>query len=172
MGEIAVATLVRHVMTPEPRTASADMNAYDAAGIMATNDVGFVPIVEGDVLRGLVTDRDLVTRVLAAREDPLSVQLGDIVTERNLVTVTPDTELSEARKLMAEHQIRRLPVVKDERLLGVISLGDVAVAFSSERAVGETIREISESVATTDVQHEGPGSGTPERVREARGEDG
>ena len=159
-----MATLVRHVMASEPKTASPDMNACDAAGIMATNDVGFVPIVEDGLLRGLVTDRDLVTRVLAARQDPLAVRLGDIVTERSLVTVTPDTELSEARKLMADHRIRRLPVVKDERLLGVISLGDVAVASSSERAVGETIREISESVATTDVRREGPRSGTPERV--------
>lgn len=164
-----MATLVRHVMATEPKTASPDMNACDAAGIMASNDVGFVPVVEGTAFRGLVTDRDLVVRVLAAREDPLSIRLGDIVTQRSVVTVTPDAELSSARDLMAEHQIRRLPVVKDEELVGVISLGDVAVASSSERAVGETIREISESMATTDRNTGAePESGTPDRVSEAR----
>lgn len=164
-----MATLVRHVMAPEPKTASPDMNACDAAGIMAANDVGFVPIVEGSSLRGLVTDRDLVVRVLAAREDPLSIRLGDIVTGRNLVTVTPDTELSAARDIMAEHKIRRLPVVKDDRLLGVVSLGDIAVASSSERAVGEAIRDISESMATTDTNEPGgPESGTPDRLKGAR----
>jgi CBS domain-containing protein len=166
-----MATLVRHVMAADPKTASPDMNACDAAGIMASNDVGFVPIVDGSSFQGLVTDRDLVVRVLAAREDPLSVRLGDILTERNIVTVTPDTELSSARDMMAEHRIRRLPVVKDDRLVGVVSLGDVAVASSSERAVGEAIRDISESLATTDTNEPtGPGSGTPDRVREARSE--
>jgi len=164
-----MATLVRHVMATDLKTASPDMNAYDAAGIMASHDVGFVPIVDGPSFKGLVTDRDLVVRVLAAREDPFSVRLGDILTERSIVTVTPDSELSSARDMMAEHRIRRLPVVKDDRLVGVVSLGDVAVASSSERAVGEAIRDISESLATTDSNEPaGPQSGTPDRVTEAR----
>jgi CBS domain-containing protein len=166
-----MATLVRNVMATDLKTASPDMNACDAAGIMASHDVGFVPIVDGSSFKGLVTDRDLVVRVLAAREDPLSVRIGDILTERSIVTVTPDTELSSARETMAEHQIRRLPVIKDDRLVGVVSLGDVAVASSSERAVGEAIRDISTSPATTDRNEQtGPGSGTPDRVMEARSE--
>ena len=145
-----MATLVRHVMAQEPKTASPEMNAYDAAGLMASYDIGAVPIVQGDRLVGLVTDRDLVLRVLAARQDPQQVNLGEIATSRDLVTVTPDTQLSDARQSMADHKIRRLPVVKDDVLVGVISIGDIAEASSSMRSVGDALREVSEPRATID----------------------
>jgi CBS domain-containing protein len=158
--------LVRHVMATEPKTANREMDAFDAAGIMATNDIGSVPIVDDDgKLVGLITDRDLTTRVLAARVDPGSVRLGDIATRKGVVTTTPDMQVSDARDLMAERRIRRLPVVKDERLVGIVSLGDIAATTSSERAVGEALANISESPATTEVR-DGPDVGTPDRVRE------
>jgi CBS domain-containing protein len=160
--------LVRHAMTESPKTASPTMNAADAAGLMKQFDVGVIPVADGDELVGLVTDRDLVLRVLAERQDPMSVQLGDIVT-RSPVTVSPDTKLSEARDLMAEHRIRRLPVTKNGKLVGILALGDVALADRSERAVGETLGEISESSSTADLA-ESPPRGTPERVRRARTE--
>ena len=160
--------LVRHAMTESPTTASPDMNAADAAALMKQYDVGVIPVTEGEDLVGLVTDRDLVMRVLAEREDATAVRLGDIVT-RSPVTVSPDTRISEAREVMAEHKVRRLPVVKNDRLVGILSLGDLAIADASERAVGETLEEISESPSTTDVTEDVP-RGTPDRVMERREE--
>jgi CBS domain-containing protein len=166
-----MALLVRHVMAEEPRTASPDMNAYDAAGLMASYDIGIVPIVDGDRFIGVVTDRDLVVRVLGARENPMETRLGDIATTRELVTVTPDMKVAEARDLMAEHQVRRLPVVKDDTLVGMIALGDIAHADASPRAVGEALRDVSASPATTDVNAGGPDPGTPDRALERREEE-
>ncbi len=136
--------LVRHLMSVEPKAARPDMNAFDAAGLMAQHDIGAVPIVdeEGRLL-GLVTDRDLATRVLASRSDPGSVRLGDLATRKGVITATPDVQVSEARDLMGEHRIRRLPVVKEGRLVGMISLGDIAATSASDRAVGEVLAQIS-----------------------------
>jgi len=159
--------LVRHAMATRPITASPDMNAGDAAGLMAANDIGVVPVTEGERLVGIVTDRDLVLRVLAERKDPRSVRLGDIATTKGLETTSPDTQLCDARASMAERRIRRLPVVKDGTLVGMLSLGDVAVGSASMRSVGEALASISVSVATEDT-NSGPDVGTPERVRTAR----
>jgi CBS domain-containing protein len=159
--------LVRHAMTTRPVTASPDMDAGDAAGLMAANDIGMIPITDGDRLIGVVTDRDLALRVLAERKDPRSVRLGDIATTRGLETTTPDTQLCDARTLMAERRIRRLPVVKDDRLVGMLSLGDVAIGSASMRSVGEALASISASAATEDT-NAGPDVGTPERVRATR----
>ncbi|MGH7540788.1 MAG: CBS domain-containing protein [Gemmatimonadota bacterium] len=157
--------LVRHVMAERLVTASPDMDAGDAAGLMASKDVGAIPIVDGDRFLGLVTDRDLVLRVLAKRTDPRSVRLADVATSRGIETVTPDTQLADARALMAAKRIRRLPVVKDGTLVGMLSLGDVAVASASMRGVGETLAEISTSPATTET-NPGPAVGTPDRKAE------
>jgi len=158
--------LVRHAMTESPQTAGPTMNAADAAAMMKQFDTGVIPVAEEGRLVGLVTDRDLVVRVLAERKDPLDVRLEEIATTVP-VTVTPDTKLSEARSMMAEHRIRRLPVVKAGELVGILSLGDVALADSSGRAVGETLEEISESTSTTEISSDPP-RGTPERVQRAR----
>jgi CBS domain-containing protein len=152
-------------MTEAPKCLSASMSANDAAGIMANFDVGVVPIVDGDRLVGLVTDRDLVLRVLAARKEPQDVTLGDIATT-SFVQVSPDAELSDARDLMAAHQVRRLPVIKEDRLVGIVSLGDVALAAASKRAVGEALEDVSVSDSTRN-SNEGPARGTPERPQHA-----
>jgi CBS domain-containing protein len=158
--------LVRHAMTEAPQTISPDMNAQDAAGLMRSEDVGVLPVVKDAELVGLVTDRDLVVRVLADRQNPLEVRVGDIAT-RSPITVTPDTKLSEARELMEKHQIRRLPVMKSDRLVGILSLGDVAWADASRREVGEALRGISESEQTRTL-NEGADRGTPVRVQKNR----
>src|SRR5438105_10716224 len=98
-----MATLVRHAMTDSPQTAKPDMTAADAAALMRQLDVGIIPIMKGRELLGLVTDRDLTIRVIAERKDPDQVKLSEIVT-KSPVTTTPDTKLSEARDLMAEHR--------------------------------------------------------------------
>ena len=157
--------LVRHAMTESPQTAKSDMTAADAAGLMKQLDIGVVPVADDGKLVGLVTDRDIVTRVVAARQDPDEVKLGDFLT-RSPITVTPDMKLSEAREMMAEHRVRRLPVMKGDELVGILSLGDIAIADASGREVGETLEQISQSGSTTDISG-GPERGTPQRVREA-----
>jgi CBS domain-containing protein len=157
-------------MATEPKTARPDMNAFDAAAMMGSYDVGSIPIVGDEGFMGIVTDRDLVLRVLAARKEPQETALADILT-REPVTISPDATLAEARELMAQHRIRRLPVTKGDELVGIVALGDVAVADASSRAVGETLEEISESEATTE-RADGPDAGTPDRVMQARRDEG
>src|SRR5216110_2006744 len=128
--------LVRHAMTESPTAIRPDMNAADAAGLMRSEDVGAIPVIEDRKLLGLVTDRDLVIRVIAGRKDPTEVKVRDIMTA-SPVTVSPDTRLSEARQLMERHKVRRLPVTKGDELVGILSLGDVAWADASTREVGE-----------------------------------
>jgi CBS domain-containing protein len=158
--------LVRHAMTSTPQTVSPDLNAADAAGLMKQEDIGALPVVRDGELVGLVTDRDLVIRVLAERRDPMEIRVGDVMTKAP-ITVTPDMRLSQARDLMAEHAIRRLPVVKADQVVGILSLGDVAWADASTRESGETLRSVSESASTTSLNEDVP-RGTPERVRHAR----
>jgi CBS domain-containing protein len=129
--------LVRHAMAERPVTASPGMNAGDAAGLMSANDIGVLPITEQDRLIGLITDRDLVLRVIAERKDPRSVRLGDIATTRGIRTASPDMQLGDARALMAESRVRRLPVVSEGRPVGVVSLGDIALEREPDSALGE-----------------------------------
>jgi len=159
-----MAMLVRHAMTESPKTAKSDMSAGDAAALMKQFDVGVIPIVDDGKLAGIVSDRDLVLRVIANRENPDRVRLGDILT-RTPATVSPDTKLTEARDLMAQHRVRRLPVLKGRELVGIISLGDVALASASERAVGEALEDISKSSSTADISGQ-PDRGTPDRAHQ------
>lgn len=161
-----MAMLVRHVMTEEPKALSPERTAGDAAGLMAQFDFGAVPVVEGDDVLGIVTDRDLVVRVMAKRQDPNTVRLGDIVTS-SVTTVSPDADLKDARGVMEREKIRRLPVVKDGSLVGILSLGDIAVALSSKREIGETLDEISQSPSTQE-QNRGPAVGTPKEAHPQR----
>jgi CBS domain-containing protein len=157
--------LVRHAMSSDLKNAKPDMTAADAAGLMRNYDVGVIPVVDDDgTLVGLVTDRDLVVRVIADREDPNHVRLGDIAT-KSVVTVTPDESISDARDLMAEHKVRRLPVMKDAKIVGIVSLGDIALADASKRAVGDALGDVSQSPSTRDVEANAPERGTPDRVQ-------
>ena len=158
--------LVRHAMSEAPTTMGPEMNAADAAGMMRSEDVGVIPVVEDERLLGLVTDRDLVVRVVAERRDPTEVKVREVMTH-SPVTVSPDTRLSEARELMAQHRVRRLPVVKGDHLVGVLSIGDVAWADASTREVGEALRAVSESDGTRELSEDAP-RGTPQRVQEHR----
>ena len=160
-----MATLVRHAMTESPQTAKPDMTAADAAALMRQLDAGVIPVAENGTLIGLVTDRDLVLRVLAERKEPGSVKLSEILT-KSPVTISPDAKLAQALDLMAEHKVRRLPVLKGEELVGIVSLGDAAVAIASEGRSGAVLEQISESASTTDLSRSGqPDRGTPDRTR-------
>ena len=158
--------LVRHFMATEVETATTETPIEEIAQMMAKADVGAIPIVKGDSLEGIVTDRDIVVRVVAEGKAGSAKAIDAMSTD--VVTVTPDQNVSDARELMAAGQIRRLPVVKGNELVGMISLGDLAVQDPSERATGEALQEISRS-ADTEITNEGRGpvKGTPDRVRDA-----
>ncbi|HEY7604890.1 MAG TPA: CBS domain-containing protein [Gaiellaceae bacterium] len=132
---------IREVMTPSPQTVEADRPAAEAAKCMKDADAGMIPVVKGGKLVGTVTDRDIAVRVVAEGRDPQSTTVGEIAS-KDLVTVAPDQDIAEALGLMASNQVRRLPVVEDETLIGVVAQADVARA-ADERRVGETVEQIS-----------------------------
>ncbi len=111
---------------------------------MAKNDIGFVPVVEenSSKLIGVVTDRDLVIRGYAEKHSGSS-SVKDVMSD-NIVSASPGTSTDEAARLMAQHQIRRLPVVENGNLVGVVAIGDLAVRSSLEDEAGEALSVISE----------------------------
>ena len=135
---------IRDVMTPNPITVSPDDSIQSAARIMRDEDTGVIPVVENGRPIGLVTDRDIVIRAVADT-GKLDRPIREIATT-NIVAVTPDMSTREANELMREHQVRRLPVVEGERLVGMVSLGDLAVKESKESRSGETLERVSEGV--------------------------
>jgi CBS domain-containing protein len=134
---------IRDVMTPNPRTVTPDDSIESAARIMRDEDTGAVPVVQNGRPIGMITDRDIVIRAIA--DGGANRTVREVVTDR-LVSVSPETSTREAAELMSEHQIRRLPVVENDRLVGIVSLGDLAVKEAKDRRVGDTLQSISEGV--------------------------
>lgn len=132
---------VRDVMTSNPTTCEPTATLVDAAKVMAGEDVGPVPIVEGGKLVGLVTDRDIIVRAVAEGRDVTSTTVRDVAS-KDLVTVTADEDLDRALQLMAQHQVRRIPVVEGDRVVGIVSQADVARAADDEKT-GEVVQQIS-----------------------------
>jgi CBS domain-containing protein len=111
---------------------------------MKSEDVGSLPILEGERLVGMVTDRDIVLRVVAEGKDVQSSTVGEIAS-RDLVTVDPQQDLDEALRLMAQHQVRRLPVVEEDgRLVGILAQADVATS-GHDAKTGQVVEEISKN---------------------------
>jgi CBS domain-containing protein len=138
-----MAQSIRELMTQNPRTVSPDSTIVDAAKIMRDEDTGVVPIVEGDRLVGVLTDRDIAIRVVAEGKDVQGTRVSEIASQ-DLVTIDPQQDLDEALRLMAQHQVRRLPVVEEDgRLVGIVAQADVARHASAERT-GEVVEEISD----------------------------
>jgi CBS domain-containing protein len=134
---------IRDVMTANPRTASPNDTLQAVARIMRDEDTGAVPIVENGRLIGMVTDRDIVIRCVA--EGSFQAKATDACSD-DVITVSADMSTAEAEELMAEHQIRRLPVVEGDRLIGIVSLGDLAVKEGKDRRTGDTLEDISKGV--------------------------
>jgi CBS domain-containing protein len=134
---------VQDVMTSDPASIEADSPVVEAARIMKEQDVGIIPVVEGGRLVGTVTDRDIAVRIVAGGKDPQSVNVREIAST-DLVTVDPQQGLDEALRLMANHQVRRLPVVgEDGRLVGIVAQADVA-REANDKKTGELVEEISQ----------------------------
>jgi len=132
---------IREAMTPSPTTIAPGTTAEEAARMMSSEDVGSLPIVEGDRLVGVVTDRDLAIRVLAEGRGA-NTTVGEIAS-KNVVTIDPHQSLEEAARLMAEHQIRRLPVTEEDgKLVGILAQADVAQS-GHDSLTGEVVQQIS-----------------------------
>ena len=138
---------IRDVMTPNPRTVSPDDTIQTAAKIMQTEDTGAIPVVDKGRVLAVVTDRDIAVRVVAEGGSPSSPVRE--IASRNVVCATPDMTTREASDLMSENQIRRLPVIENERLVGIVSIGDLAVKEGKDSRIGDTLQNISEGVKET-----------------------
>jgi CBS domain-containing protein len=136
--------IVQDVMSTDPRAVDAGKPVAEAAKLMKDEDVGLAPVVEGDRLVGTLTDRDIAVRVVAEGRDPGSTPVGEVAS-KNVVTVEPAQNLDEALSLMAQHQIRRLPVVEEGgRLVGVVAQADVARS-AGHSDTGELVEKISQT---------------------------
>ncbi len=135
-------TQVRELMTPDPEHLSADDTLVTAAQRMRDADVGSLPICDADgQVTGIVTDRDIVVKCIADGGNPSSATVGSIASEM-VYTVRPDDQIENALTVMEDHQVRRLPIVENGRLVGMLAQADVARTMSEPR-VGEVVEEIS-----------------------------
>ncbi|WP_281887859.1 CBS domain-containing protein [Paenibacillus sp. YYML68] len=133
---------LRDIMTTDCATVTLKDNVYEAAVKMKQEDTGFIPVVDGKKLIGVITDRDLVIRGYAAKIEG-SGAIKDVMSDK-VVSVSPETTVEEAAKVMAKEQIRRLPVVENGELVGIVSIGDLAVRDKFEDEAGEALSVISE----------------------------
>ena len=122
-----MAKSVRGTMTENPHSIKASASVVEAARLMREEHIGSLPITDDEQLVGMITDRDITTRVVAEAADPMKTSVGDFYS-RDLITVEPDKDLEEALQLMARHQVRRLPVVENGRLVGIVAQADIALS--------------------------------------------
>lgn len=133
---------IQDIMTNQVDSCSLLDNVFEVAVKMKELNVGAIPIVDNDRLVGMITDRDIVLRCIAEKKPPSS-KVEEIMS-KNLITVKKEMDAHEAASLMAKHQIRRLPVVEGDQLVGIVSLGDFAVHHLTDQKAGEALTEISE----------------------------
>jgi CBS domain-containing protein len=134
---------VRDAMTGDPRSIGASASVVEAARLMREKNIGSLPVTDEERLVGMITDRDITTRVVAEAADLQALSVGDVYS-RDLISVGADKDLDEALQLMARHQVRRLPVVGDDgSLVGVVAQADIALR-ENETKTGELVEAISE----------------------------
>ncbi len=136
---------VRDIMTTQVQWVARNTSLVEAAQMMAQQDFGSVPVCEGDRLLGMVTDRDIVVRCVAKGQDCSSTTV-DQVMSKPVHSVTPDTDVHQASDLMAQQQVRRLPVEDNGRLVGIVALGDMAVEQIHINEAGDALSDISQGV--------------------------
>jgi CBS domain-containing protein len=136
-----MAKSVRDAMTEDPRSIGPSVSVVEAARLMREGDIGSLPITDDEKLVGMITDRDITTRVVAEGSDPKVTSVSDVYS-RDLISVEPDEGIEEALRLMAHHQVRRLPVVENGRLVGIVAQADIALR-ENEKKTGELVEAIS-----------------------------
>jgi CBS domain-containing protein len=131
-----MAQAIREVMTGDPVCVEPDTSAADAARKMRETDSGAILVTEEGHLRGLVTDRDIVVRAIADGRDPARVRVREICSA-DLEALTPDDDVDRAVKLMRERHVRRIPIVEGDRPVGIVSIGDLALARQERSALAD-----------------------------------
>lgn len=135
---------IKDVMTPQAEIISPDATTEDAAALMKTLDIGVLPVCDEEGLVGVLTDRDLVVRVLAASRDPKAMLVGEAMTP-SVVYCFEDDDVEHAAAVMAGQQIRRLPVLdKNRKLVGIVSVGDIAVNTQDHQLTGKVLEDVSQ----------------------------
>ncbi|MFE1245961.1 CBS domain-containing protein [Fictibacillus sp. NPDC058756] len=131
---------LRDIMTSDIETCEPNTKITKVAGLMKSLGVGSIPVSENGELKGIVSDRDIVIRCVA--DGNIEGTVSDVMT-LDPVTGTPDMTIDEAKNLMSEYQIRRLPVLDNGNVVGIVSLGDLAVKHEDNDKAGDALTEIS-----------------------------
>jgi CBS domain-containing protein len=131
-----MAQSIREVMTADPRTVSTDATLQDAAREMKSDDIGAVLVEDKGSVAGILTDRDIVVRAIAEGRDPSSTKVGDVAS-RDVTTLTPDSSVEDAIRIVREQHVRRIPVVQDGRPAGIVSIGDLAIERDTDSALAD-----------------------------------
>ena len=140
-------TTAREIMTPDVEWIEVDATVAEAAQRMADETFGALPICNGEGrLQGVITDRDIVVKVVAAGRDPESTTVGELADQPEVVTIGADDAIEEAISTMKKHSVRRLPVIDGNKLVGMVSQADIARALPDAK-VGDLVGEISEAPA-------------------------
>lgn len=134
---------VNDIMTKPVVTVSSSDTIEKAACLMKEHDVGSIPVCDGNRISGIVTDRDITIKSVASGKDIKSQHVSDVMSTK-VVTGNPSMSLDEASRLMSEHQIRRLPIVDNNSLVGMVALGDLATETKSDQLAGFALSGISE----------------------------
>lgn len=135
---------IKDVMTPQAEVISPDATTEEAAALMKTLDIGVLPVCDEEGLVGVLTDRDLVMRVLAVTQDPKAMLVGEAMTP-SVVYCFEDDEVEHAATIMAGQQIRRLPVLdRNRKLVGIVSVGDIAVHTQDRQLIGKVLEDVSQ----------------------------
>jgi CBS domain-containing protein len=138
-----MASKVRDIMTTNVESIAPDRDLVAAARMMKELNVGSLPVVKDDRLIGIITDRDIVIRAIAEGREPL-LELVESHLTADPTTISPDADVQQASQVMAQEQIRRLPVVDGNRLVGILAIGDLAVDLNKDKLVGNVLEQISE----------------------------
>lgn len=134
----------REIMTPSAEWVEESATAADVAEKLANEDYGAVPVCDGEGhLKGMITDRDLVVKVMAQGKDPRSVKASELADQPEVVTIGADDPAEEAIRTMKDHGVRRLPVIDGNQLVGMVSQADIARALPDSK-VGDLVGAISE----------------------------
>ena len=133
---------IKEIMTNQVAYLSPEDNLVEAAQLMQKHDVGVLPVCQGENVLGIVTDRDIVVRNIAHGQDPKTTPVKNVMTS-NVQMVSPDMNLNQAAEMMADNQIRRLPVVENNRIIGMVTLGDLATQAKYDVELATTLGKIS-----------------------------
>ncbi|WP_181555846.1 CBS domain-containing protein [Thermaerobacillus caldiproteolyticus] len=134
---------VESIMTKNVATVSPNQTVQEAAQLMSQKNVGALPVVENGQVKGIITDRDITLRTTTQGKNASSTPVSQVMTT-NIVTGTTDMSIEEAANVMAQHQIRRLPIVENNQLRGIVALGDIATNHAYDEAAEQALTNISE----------------------------